>query len=254
MKYMELKIEKLGYGYGYRQLFQDVSFSLTSGNVLTILGINGAGKTTLVKCIMQFITDYQGNVLLDNKQIKEFPVRKRAELIGYVAPNDISEYDITVLDYISLGLASKVDYLSCPSDAQYHSILQLCDRYSFQHLLNRKVKSLSQGERQMASVLRVLTQDPSVIVFDEPTAALDLKNQKDLLELVIQLKEQGKIVIQISHNPNHVFQVGGKVLLLFSDKSTFGDVNETVTDSSLSELYGTNISIQEINGRKIVLS
>lgn len=251
---MELKIDKLGFSYGSRQLFQDVSFSLTSGSVLTILGVNGAGKTTLVKCIMQFITNYHGDVLLDSVQIKELPVRKRAELIGYVAPNDISEYDITVLDYISLGLASKVDYLSCPSDAQYQSIMKLCERYNFQHLLNRKVKSLSQGERQMASVLRVLTQDPSVIVFDEPTAALDLGNQKELLGLMIQLKEQGKIVIQISHNPNHAFQVGGKVLLLFSDKSIFGNVNEIVTDKALSELYGTSISIEEIKGRKIVLS
>lgn len=251
---MELKIDKLGYGYGNRQLFQDVSFSLSSGSILTILGINGVGKTTLVKCIMQLITNYQGEVLLDSKLIKEYPVRKRAELIGYVAPNDISEYDIVVLDYISLGLASKVDYISCPSDAQYQSIMQLCEKYNFQHLLSRKVKSLSQGERQMASVLRVLMQDPSVVVFDEPTAALDLKNQNELLELMIQLKDQGKIVIQISHNPNHAFQVGGKVLLLFSDKNTFGDVNETVTNKSLSELYGANVSIVEINGRKIVLS
>ena len=251
---MKLKIDKLGFSYGSRQLFKDVSFLLTSGSILTILGVNGAGKTTFVKCVMQFIPNYQGEVTLDGVKIKDIPMRKRAELIGYVALNDISEYDITVLDYISLGLASKVDYFSCPTDAQYQAIVHLCEKYNFQHLINRKVKALSQGERQMASVLRVLTQNPSIIVFDEPTAALDLKNQKELLELMLQLKEKGKIVIQISHNPNHAFRVGGKALLLFSDKNVFGDVNEIITENTLSDLYGTKISIKEVMGTKIVLT
>lgn len=251
---MELEIKNLGYGYENRELFRDISFSLTDGDVLTILGINGAGKTTLVRCIMQFITDYRGSVLIDKTQLKKFRIRKRAETIGYVAPNDVSDYDITVLDYISLGFASKIDYLACPSDEQYRYIATLCDNYGCQGLLNRRIKSLSQGERKMVSVLRVLAQNPSVVVFDEPAAALDLKNQKDLMDLIIHLKEQGKIVIQISHNPNHAFQVGGKALLIFPDRTEYGNVDDVIISKALSELYKTDISIEEVKGKKIVLT
>ena len=230
------------------------AFSLKNGDILTILGINGAGKTTLARCILQFIINYKGTVLVDGIPMKNIPIRRRADVIGYVASNDISNYDITVLDYISLGLAAKMDYLSCPSDEQYQSIKKLCIKYNFQDFLNRKIKHLSQGERQMISVMRVLAQDPEIVVFDEPTAALDLKNQKDLIELMICMKKQGKIVIQISHNPNHAFQVGGKALLLFSDKTTYGDVCDIITSESLSKLYGTDICIEELKGKKIIFT
>lgn len=254
MKYMELKIEKLSYGYEKDLLFQDVSFSLKNGDILTILGVNGAGKTTLVRCILQFIDNYKGNITVDGMPLKNIIIRKRAEFIGYVAPNDISNYDITVLDYISLGLAAKMDYLSCPSNEQYRFIKELCKKYNFQDFLNRKIKHLSQGERQMVSVLRVLVQNPDIVVFDEPTAALDLKNQKDLIELMICMKKQEKIVIQISHNPNHALQVGGKALLLFSDKTVYGKVEDIITSESLSKLYGTDILIEELKGKKFIVT
>lgn len=251
---MELKINNLSYGYENKVLFCDVSFSLKSGDVLTILGVNGAGKTTFVRCVMQFITNYGGSVLVDGTPLNEIPLRRRAEIIGYVAANDISDYDITVLDYISLGLASKIDYFSCPSDEQYQYIRDLCITYNFQDFLNRKIKHLSQGERQLVSVLRVLAQNPDIIMFDEPTSALDLKNQKELIELIIQLKKQGKIVIQISHNPNHAIQIGGKALLLFSGKTVYGNIDEIITSEKLSELYETDVFVEEIKGRRFVIT
>ena len=237
---MELEIKNLSYGYNNNLLFRDVSLSLRSGDILTILGINGVGKSTLVKCIMQFIDNYKGMISVDGIILKDIPIRKRAKIIGYVAANDIADYDITVLDYISLGFASEIKYFSCPTDKQYKTVIELCKQYNFENLLNRKIKRLSQGERQMTSILRVLLQNPDIVVFDEPTAALDLRNQKEL------------IVIQISHNPNHVFQVGGKVLLLFQDKTVYGNVNDVITSESLSKLYGTDISIITINDKKVI--
>jgi iron complex transport system ATP-binding protein len=251
---MEIKIENLGCGYDNRQLFQDVSFSLRNGDVLTVLGVNGAGKTTLVRCIMQFVSNYEGTVSVDGTPIRNIPIRRLAKIIGYVAPDDISDLDITVLDYISLGLASQIDYFSCPSDEQYRFVKNLCAEYDFKGFLDRKIKHLSQGERQMVSVLRVLAQNPDIVVFDEPTASLDLKNQKDLIALVVHLRKQGKIVIQISHNPNHALQVGGKALLLFSDKTVYGDVEDIVNSKSLSELYGTDIYIEEVKGKKLIFA
>ena len=239
---MELEIKNLSYGYNNKLLFRDVSLSLRSGDILTILGINGVGKSTLVKCIMQFIDNYKGMISVDGIILKD------------IAANDIADYDITVLDYISLGFASEVKYLSCPTDKQYKTVIELCKQYNFENLLNRKIKRLSQGERQMTSILRVLLQNPDIVVFDEPTAALDLRNQKELIKLLILLKKQGKIVIQISHNPNHVFQVGGKVLLLFQDKTVYGNVNDVITSESLSKLYGTDISIVTINDKKVIFS
>lgn len=251
---MELKIKNLSYGYEKKLLFQDVSFSLKNGDILTILGINGAGKTTLVKCILQFIHNYQGNITIDGVPLKNLTIRERAKWIGYVTSNDISNYDITVFDYISLGLATKMDYLSCPSNEQYCYIQEVCKKYYFHDFLGRKIQSLSQGERQMVSVLRVIVQNPDIIVFDEPTAALDLKNQKDLIELMITMKNQGKIVIQISHNPNHALQLGGKALLLFPGKTTYGTVEDIINGESLSKLYGTEILIEEIKGKKFILA
>lgn len=242
---MRLEINELSYGFQKDNLlFSRVSFELREGDILTILGVNGVGKTTLARCLLQLVRGYSGTVLMDGKNMKEMSLKERAGNIGYAMLNDLGDCDMQVLDYICLGYTAKLRYFAVPSDRQYAGAVGLMKQYGISHLAGRMISTLSQGEKQMIVTMRVLVQNPQVIVFDEPTAALDLKNQKEMLDLFLKLKAEGKIIIQISHNPNHALYLGGKALLLGEDGvATVGNTENVLTGENLSRLYGVPLKL-----------
>ena len=244
---MEFRVQDLGFSYGaydhHSTLFSNISFSLFDGDILTILGPNGVGKTTLAKCLLGMQNGYQGDILIDETSIKSLSIKERAKLMGFAMVSTYEHIELTVLDYVCLGTAATLSLLSSPSSDQYQQAAQLCTTHGIGHLINRKMSTLSQGEQQLASLVRILVQNPRIILLDEPTASLDLKNQRQFLTVLQNLGKKGKIVIQISHDPNHVLLLGGKALLLSKDVTMFGMTENIVNKATLSMLYGTNLTI-----------
>ncbi len=241
---MEFRAQDLGFSYDHHPLlFSDISFSLFDGDILTILGPNGAGKTTLAKCLLGMQNGCRGDVLIDGISVKSLSIKERARLMGFARVSSYDHIELTVLDYVCLGTAATLSLWSSPSSDQYRRAAQLCATHGIGHLINRKMSTLSQGEQQIASLVRIFVQDPKIILLDEPTASLDLKNQRQFLSLLQSLSTKGKIIIQISHDPDHALLVGSKALLLSKDTSLFGRVEEVVTKTTLSMLYGTNLTI-----------
>lgn len=242
---MQLEVNQLSFGYQKEQpLFSDVSFRLQTGEILTILGVNGVGKTTLVRCLLQLVRGYTGTVLADGRDLKGMSLKERAEKIGYAMLNDNGDCDMRVLDYVCLGYTAKLKYFAVPSKRQYEEAGALLEQYGIGHLAGRLLGTLSQGEKQLVVTMRVLVQNPQMIVFDEPTAALDLKHQKEMLDLFQKLRKEGKLIVQISHNPNHALYLGGKVLMLQKDgTAVFGSAEEILTAENLSRLYEVPLTL-----------
>lgn len=253
---MEFSVHNLSFSYDShahsKVLFSDISFSLFNGDIMTILGPNGAGKTTLVKCLLGMQSGYQGDVLIDGISVKSLSIKERARLMGFVMASSCDCIQLTVLDYVCLGTAANLDLLSSPSLEQYQRAVQICTTYGIGHLIHRKMSTLSQGEQQLASLSRILMQDSNIILFDEPTASLDLKNQRQFLNLLWHLSAEGKIIIQISHDPNQALLLRGKTLLLSKNISKFGAVEEIITEATLSMLYGTDLTILSKKGIQAV--
>lgn len=244
---MKIDVRDLSFSYNthgdHLVLFSNISFSLLDGDILTILGPNGAGKTTFARCLLGMQNGYQGDILIDGISVKSLSIKKRAKLIGFAMAPSYNPIELNVLDYVCLGTAASLGLFESPSSNQYQYAVQLCNNHGIGHLIRRKISTLSQGEQQLASLVRILVQNPPIIVFDEPTASLDLNNQRQFLDLLQTLSKKGKIIIQISHDPNHVLLLGGKVLLLSKDISMFGMVEEIVTQTALSMLYSTDLTI-----------
>ena len=252
---MEFKVQSLSFSYNIHHdpaLFSDISFSLFDGDILTILGPNGAGKTTFVRCLLGMQSGYQGDILIDGISVKGLSIKERAKLMGFAMASSYDHIELTVLDYVCLGTAAGLNLLSSPSASQYRRAAQLCAAHGIGHLVDRKMSTLSQGEQQLASLVRILVQDPSIIIFDEPAASLDLKNQRQFLGLLQRLSAEGKIIVQISHDPNHVLFLSGKALLLSNHTSMFGTAEDIVTQSTLSTLYGTDLIILSQGERQSV--
>lgn len=236
---MVFEVDKLEFSYVKgKKLFSDVSLALSDGDILSVLGVNGVGKTSLIKCFLQANAGYSGRIMVDGIDMADISLRERAKIIGYVMLNDSIDSEMTVSEYICLGMAAEINYFSSPKREHYEKAYELCAGYDVQHLFNRNLSTLSQGEGQLINIMRVLMQNPKIIVFDEPTATLDLKNQRKLLQLIKQFSESGKIIIQITHNPNHALMLGGKVLLMNSEGNKFGDISIIKNKDVLSDLYG----------------
>ncbi len=251
---MQLQFRDLSYGYD-RMLFDCISGSVQSGEVLNILGTNGAGKTTFARCLLNIVRNYSGSILYDGIDIKTATIREHAKKIGYIGSIEDISKQISVFDYVLLGCATQLNLLKMPQKNETDLAKAKLTQMGCEHLMNKKMSELSQGEKQLVSIAKILVQNPEVIIFDEPTASLDLGNQNKLLRLIKSLTLDNHIVINITHNPNHAFYLGGYVLLLSQKGYLFGEVDEMMTQSNLSELYEANIKIiKDQDAGKIAIS
>lgn len=118
---MEFKVQDLSFSYDVPRdppLFSGVSFLLSDGDIMTILGSNGAGKTTLARCLLGMQNGYKGDILVDGISVKRLSIKERAKLMGFAMISSYDYIQLTVLDYVCLGTAATINTLSAPSSDQ----------------------------------------------------------------------------------------------------------------------------------------
>lgn len=243
---MVLEFKNIGFSYNKENiLFDHFSFSLKECEVLNVLGMNGTGKTTFAKCILNVITTYKGAIFIDGLNLRNLSIRQKARYIGYMGVGSDIPSNLTVFEYVLLGVAAELNMFAVPTVKEEHRVIEALEYMQCRHLRDKKMCQLSQGEQQMVSLARILVQNPSIIILDEPMASLDLNNQGKMLRLIKRLQKDNHIIINITHNPNHAFGLQGYSLLLFKERYLIGDVFSVMTEKNLSDLYETKVKIIE---------
>lgn len=240
-----LEVNNLSFEYrkGF-PIFQNVSFKLKEGDVLSILGVNGAGKSTLLNCIANLFEPLEGKILVDGQNIKKMSLQQVARYIGYVPQTHNPAYAYNVIDFVVMGRTPYIGFFQSPSKEDYEIAFNALKEMGITHLANKPYTQISGGERQQATIARVMAQNPKIILLDEPTAHLDFGNQLRAIELVKQLSNMGFIVMMTTHMPDHVFYLGGLVGILDRNgKFTVGNTDETMTTEALSDLYNMNLDV-----------
>jgi iron complex transport system ATP-binding protein len=245
-----MKLEVRGAGYRYEPAaasgFSDINFSVTDGEVMSILGPNGCGKTTLLKCINSLLKIGRGAVMIDDKNLSGLPRAEIARAIGYVPQLHQPAFPFSVLDTVLVGRSPHLGLLESPRARDLNIAEQSLETMGIYHLKDKPYTELSGGERQMVIFARVLAQQPSLLLLDEPTSHLDFGNQIRVLRIVGNLAATGLPIIMTSHFPDHAFLVSTKVALMkqggFIDVGTPDGV---ITDSNLEKVY--NIKVKVIN-------
>lgn len=241
---MILEVKDLSYQYRNhgRKIFHDVSFTLDKGEVLSILGVNGAGKSTLLNCIANLYKPASGDIFLNGKNVKNMTMRDVAKVIGYVPQIHTPAYAYTVREFTVMGRTPYIGAFAKPSAEDYRIADEALERMEISHLKHKAYTEISGGERQQVTIARALTQQPQMIMLDEPTAHLDYGNQYRVVQLIKQLADEGYTLIMTTHNPEHVGILNGKVAIL-NRKGVLdvGQASETLNGGTLSELYGLNI-------------
>ena len=242
---MLLEVKKASFHYAEgRDIFKDVSFTLDAGQTLSIIGPNGSGKSTLLNCLANLLKLSGGEIRLCGKKQNEYRAKEVARIIGYVPQTHSPSYGYTVRDFVVMGRAPHLRTLAIPGKEEFKLADEAIERMGITYLENRPYTEISGGERQQATIARVLVQQPKIIMMDEPTSALDFGNQLRAIELIKQLSQQGYAVIMTTHTPDHAIMLDDAVALMDREGMLrTGAVADIMQEDVLRQVYRANLKM-----------
>lgn len=240
---MILEIKNLDFQYNEDKMnLRNISFELDRGEIISILGANGVGKSTLFKIIMGILYPKNGEIKLDEKNLKKYTSKEIAKKIGYVKQYNESSYEYTVRDFLIMGRAPYIGLMQNPQKEDWYIVEQVIKRLGLEDFANRNMNELSGGQNQLIFLGRALVQNPKIILLDEPTNHLDLGNQYKILKMIKDLAKEGYSILMTTHFPDHVILLEGKVGIISDEGSMkFGTVKELLTEEMLEDIYKTGL-------------
>ena len=241
-----LSATDLSCGYNGAPVLEHVSLSVSSGEVVCLLGPNGVGKTTLFKTLLGFLPAIAGSIEVDGRPRAEYNRRAFAHKVAYVPQNHVPPFPFSVLDVVLTGCAARLGVFASPSKDDMRRADEVLDQLGIAYLRDRSYTQISGGEQQMALIARSLMQDSGILMMDEPTAALDFGNQVAVLSRVRRLASLGHGIIMTTHNPDHAFLCGTSAVLITREGDVVsGAVDDVVTEANLARAYGVKVRLAE---------
>lgn len=244
---MIYEIEDLRFKYkgSEHTVLNGVSLKVCESELVTVLGKNGAGKSTLFSCMLGINKPQSGNIKLCGRELSKLSEREIATEVAYVPQNHSPSFGFTVFDFVLMGCASKVGFMSHPGKKEEQAAERAIEQMGITELAFRSYTELSGGERQQATIARAIASEPKMILFDEPTAHLDFANQIKVLRIIKNLSEKGYAVAVTTHDPNHALLLGGTAAILNADgKLNVGKVETLITEDNLRAVYGADLRLR----------
>jgi iron complex transport system ATP-binding protein len=239
-----LDVTNLGFGFPGRTVGRDVSFSLSGGEVMCVLGPNGGGKTTLFRTLLGLLRAHAGSVQLEGRALPGLSRAEIARRVGYVPQEHAAYFAFTVGEFVLMGRTAHFGAFSLPGRRDRRIAAQALESLGIAALAERPVTEISGGERQLALVARALAQEPRLLVLDEPTAGLDFGNQVRVLQKISALAASGISILFSSHDPDHAFLAAHRALLLAQGRVLeIGAPAAVIRPDTLERLYNVKVSV-----------
>lgn len=179
---------------GKKKVLNNVSFKIESGEIFAFIGHNGAGKTTMIKCIMGILDFEEGDILVDNKSIKEEPLECK-RIMAYVADNPDLYENMRAIDFINFIC----DMYEVSEDIRRENTLKYAKIFEIEDKLNDDISSFSHGMKQKIALIAALAHNPKVLIMDEPFVGLDPKAVYDMKEIMRDMAKEGKTIFFSTH-------------------------------------------------------
>lgn len=229
--------------YGVRLVNNNVSYQVEQGEIVGLLGPNGAGKTTSFYMAVGLVKPNSGKVYLDDKDITDLPMYKRARLgLGYLAQEASVFRTLTVEENIKAVL----EMTDLPKADQKRKVEELIEEFHLGHVRKSKGMVLSGGERRRTEIARSLAVDPKFILLDEPFAGVDPIAVEDIQSIVAKLKHKNIGILITDHNVNETLSITDRAYLLFEGKILKqGTAEELAEDEVVRRVYlGQNFELK----------
>ncbi len=240
---MKLRAENLIKKYKNRTVVKGVSVEVNQGEIVGLLGPNGAGKTTSFYMIVGLVTPNEGKIFLDNKNITNEPVYRRAQQgIGYLAQEASVFRKLSVEDNIKAVL----EMTDLPKEEQKKRRENLLEEFGLQRIRKSLGIQLSGGERRRTEIARALALDPKFILLDEPFAGVDPIAVEDIQYIVARLKKKNIGILITDHNVHETLSITDRAYLLFEGTILkAGTAEELAEDEQVRKVYlGKNFKLR----------
>lgn len=248
---MILRVEGVRFNYRSVPVLDGVDFAVPSGDLVAVLGNNGAGKSTLLRCITRMVTPHVGAVYLDGMDVRALGGTERARRMGYV-PQRTEAGHMTVYDAVLVGRAPHISW--CASHEDHHVVERVLAELGLEHLAMRPIDELSGGELQKTVIARALAQEPRVLLLDEPTSNLDLRNQLDVLATVKRVTEAKDVaVVAVMHDLNLALRFADEFLFMSDGRVHACGGPEVVTSDTITEVYGVPVCVTRVGDVPVVV-
>jgi iron complex transport system ATP-binding protein len=247
-----MKVESLSFSYrAARTILQDISFESFPGEITAILGNNGAGKSTLLKCLCRVLRASNGTADIDGENVLRMPHSDAARRVAFVS-QEAPAPCLTVYDTVMLGRTPYIKWGLSEEDRRI--VERVIRRMKLEKAAIRFVNELSGGERQKVTLARSLAQNPKILLLDEPTSNLDLKNQHEVLALVRTIcAEKGIAVIMAIHDINLALKYCDKFVLMRTNRIFACGGRDIITSENIMAVYGIPVRICDMEGERIII-
>lgn len=228
-----------------RSIVSRVSLDVFPGEILALVGPNGAGKSTLLSLMSGDLSPTTGSVTLQGKEVGKYKPEEAARLRSVLMQSNTVSFPFTVWEIVEMGRAPWARTPKISEDSE--AISEALERADVEHLSHRRFNQLSGGERARVSLARVLAQRTPLVLLDEPTAALDLKHQEDVMATVLALAEAGLAVVVVVHDLSVAAAYAHRVCVVVDGElDAIGSPGDVITAERVSRVYGVDVDIENV--------
>lgn len=215
----------------------DATFAIPRGTVTALVGVNGAGKSTLFKAIMGFVPAAKGEIRLLGRSVKQ---ALKENLVAYVPQSEEVDWAFPVLveDVVMMGRYGHMGLLRRPRQADHAAVDQALKRVNMQDFRKRQIGELSGGQRKRVFLARALAQDGKVILLDEPFTGVDVKTEDQIIGLLRELRDEGRVMLVSTHNLGSVPEFCDRTVLVKGTVLDYGPTETTFTHDNLKRAFG----------------
>ena len=238
-----LEIEDLNVSYGTHQALDSINLSITSGKIIGVVGPSGSGKSTLFKAILGLIPIDSGTIKIANQELDDV----RTE-IAYIPQRIEVDWDFPILvkDAVLLGCYPKLGFFQRPQVVDKIRAMQSLERVGMRAYADSHIGELSGGQQQRVFIARLLAQDAKYLFLDEPFIGIDILSEKIIVDLLKDLRDEGKTIFIIHHDLTKVEDYFDELIILDRGLIATGPIDVVFKPEILEKAYGGPLAIFEV--------
>ena len=222
-----IEIKNLTVAYGENIALEDLNLNIEVGSLMALVGPNGAGKSTLIKTILKFLKQITGEIKINAKTLAYVPQRNSVDW----------DFPTTLFEVVEMGCYGRVGLFKRVSKEEKQKVLKAIEQVGMLEFKDRQISELSGGQQQRAFIARALVQEADIYLMDEPFQGVDSTTEKSIVEILKQLKSEGKTIIVVHHDLQTVPAYFESVALINKAVIVSGKVSEVFTQENIDVTY-----------------
>jgi manganese transport system ATP-binding protein len=231
-----ISLENVTVSYHHQVALHGANLQIPGGCICGLVGMNGSGKSTLFKAIMGFVKPSSGKILIDEMTISR---AQKQNLVAYMPQTEEVDWQfpVSVWDVALMGRYAKMNLLRIPRSQDREIVGASLARVGMTQFSDRQIGELSGGQKKRAFMARALAQQSQILLLDEPFAGVDITTEKAIIELLVELRDQGYTILISTHNLETIATFCDRTVLINRTILAYGTTQEVFTTENLSRTF-----------------